>query len=176
MGLVIRNGRAYFQESYRVGGRVTSRYCGAGEVALLLAVFREEDRREREAERLELEALRREEVATRRHEQGETRRLRDRITLTDRMVGAYFRRVTKMVDQTLTALGYHRLGRGWKWHRKRGFSMANELARVDVHELVRLAGEGDRLALGELADRYRIGSTRRRPTVRGISMPSSRWL
>ncbi len=150
MGLVIRNGRAYFLESYRLGDRVTSRCAGTGEFALLLADFYRMLRSDKETLRRELVAMRQERVATRRQEQGETRRLRERITLADRIVGTYFRRVTKTVDQTLAALGYHRHGRG-PWRRKRGFSMASELARVDIRELSRLAREGERIALGELA-------------------------
>src|SRR5271157_4035529 len=153
MGLVIRNGRAYFLESYRLGGRVTSRCAGTGEFALLSADFYRLIRSDRETLRRELEATRQERVATRRQEQGETRGLRKRTTLADRIVGTYFRRVTKTVDRTLAALGYHRHGRG-RWRRKRGFPMASELARVDVRELVRLAREGERIALGEIADRF----------------------
>ena len=153
MGLVIRNGRAYFLESYRLGNRVTSRCVGTGELALLLAYEHRLIRSDRETSRRELKAMHQERVATRRQEQGETRRLRERITLADRIVGTYFRRVSKTVDRTLAALGYHRHGRG-PWRRKRGFSMASELARVDIRELSRLAREGERIALGELA--YRL--------------------
>ena len=153
MGLVIRNGRAYFLESYRLGNRVTSRCVGTGELALLLAYEHRLIRSDRETLRRELEATRQERVATRRQEQGETRGLRKRTTLADRIVGTYFRRVTKTVDRTLAALGYHRHDRG-RWRRKRGFPMASELARVDVRELVRLAREGERIAIGEIADRF----------------------
>ena len=126
---------------------------GTGEFALLLADFYRLIRSDRETLRRELEAMRQERMATRRQEQGETRRLRERITLADRIVGTYFRRVAKTVDRTLAALGYHRHDRG-KWRTKRGCSMASELARADVRELVRLAREGERIALGEIADRF----------------------
>ena len=112
MGLVIRNGRAYFLESYRLGDRVTSRCAGTGELALLLADEHRLIRSDRETSRRELKAMRQERVATRRQEQGETRRLRERITLADRIVGMSLRHVTKTVEQTLTALGYHRFGEG----------------------------------------------------------------
>ena len=150
MGLVIRVGRAYFVESYRIGDRVTSRCAGTGEFALLLADFHHLMQSDRETMRCEVEAMRRERFDTRQQERSETKQLSERLALGDRIVGAYSRRVTGAVDRTLTAIGYHRHDRG-TWRRKRGFSMASELARMEIRELARLAREGERIALGKLA-------------------------
>ena len=151
--------------------RVTSRCAGTGEFALLLADFYRLIRSDRENLRRELDAMRQERVATRRQEQGETRRLRERITLADRIVGTYFRRVTKTVDRTLAALGYHRHGRG-PWRRKRGFSMASELARVDIRELSRWHGRGSGSPSGSWPIGYRRGSMRLWPMVKATF---TRW-
>jgi hypothetical protein len=91
MGLVIRNGRAYYLESYRIGDRVTSRCAGTGEFALLLADFYRLIRNDRETLHRELEAMREQRMATRRQERSETRRPRERITLMHRVVGVYSR-------------------------------------------------------------------------------------
>jgi len=152
MGLVIRNGRAYFLESYRLGGRVTSRCAATGEFALLLADFYGEIRDEREAIRRERQALHEERMVEIRQERTETQRLRERVTLADRIVGAYSKRVTEAVARALGAIGYHRHARG-TWRRKRGFSVPNGLARLDIRELARLSREGELVALGELSGR-----------------------
>jgi len=153
MALVIRNGRAYFLESFRQGKRVTSRCAGTGEFALLVADFRRLIQSDRETLRREVKAMRQERMATRRHEQSETRRLRDRLTSADKMVAGYFRRVATAIDRNLSDLGFHRHDRG-SWRRKRFVPVAREVKRLDVRELAQLAREGDRMALGTLSDRF----------------------
>ncbi len=61
----------------------------------------------------------------------------------------HFRTVGKTVETLLMALGFHRHERG-EWRRRRK-AMSTELAETDVQELVKLAREGDQIALGELA-------------------------
>jgi hypothetical protein len=51
MALECRNGRSYYYESRRVGGRVLKQYCGAGACAVLMAQCEMETRQERNAER-----------------------------------------------------------------------------------------------------------------------------
>jgi hypothetical protein len=64
-------------------------------------------------------------------------------------MAGYHRRIGKTVEAILTAFGYHRHARG-QWRRRRK-PMSNALATVSIAELVKLAGEGDRIDLGELS-------------------------
>src|SRR5262249_7043636 len=73
----------------------------------------------------------------------------DRLNVAEFMMGCYWGNVEGVVVTVLEALGYHRHHRG-EWRRKRGMA-SKELAQVDIHELLRLAREGEREARGELA-------------------------
>jgi hypothetical protein len=77
---------------------------------------------------------------------------RERIHAESRPIDAYFDRVGRAIDQALEAAGYRRHKRG-AWRRRRGADPMAPLTNTSVPELVRLAREGERLALGELATR-----------------------
>jgi hypothetical protein len=100
MGLVARDGRPYYYRSVRRGGRVTSEYRGAGQIAELAAsldaVQRERREAERQAERAEREADERQEAA----------------------VAEWFDRIEALTRIAIEAAGYHRHRRG-EWRRTR---------------------------------------------------------
>jgi hypothetical protein len=151
MALVRRKGKLYYYRSKRVGSRVTSeyvannRYGAASDIALLNRFEREEARHERLCAELE----RREEQERIREARDRLQQNDDRLKVAEFMVGCYWDNVEQVMGTVLKALGYHRHHRG-EWRRKRGMA-SKELARVDIHELMRLAREGDREARGELA-------------------------
>jgi hypothetical protein len=155
MGLALVNGHLYYRKSIRRGGKVTSEYRGSGDLAVFVAILDEEHWEEVRARR---EAKRRSEneLAVARQARREARQaLGNRLSSIDRTMASYHRRIGKTVEAILTALGYHRHARG-QWRRRRA-PMSNPLATVSVAELVKLAREGDRVALGELsykADRW----------------------
>lgn len=60
MGLVFRNGRPYFYESEREGGRVTSKYRASGQDALLIAALVTDDREWKQFDRARERSERRE--------------------------------------------------------------------------------------------------------------------
>jgi hypothetical protein len=153
MGYIRRNGRAYYIRSIRRGGKVTSEYVGTGFAAEAIALLDRDFRTLRRLMRLEIEAERQERIEGDRAERAKLRELAGRLAGADRLVAGYSRRVDRAVGSTLVALGFHRHHRG-DWRKRRGEgTMRTDLARLDIRELVRLAREGERLALGELADR-----------------------
>jgi hypothetical protein len=99
MGWKLINGRRYFYKSVRRGGRVQSRYFGAGQLGLLAALLTEEDRQEREAER-------------------ESRRAeRETADAEERAVSEWFDGVQAVVDAAMIAAGFHK--HKGQWRRKR---------------------------------------------------------
>jgi hypothetical protein len=100
MGLVLRNGRPYLYESVREGGRVTSRYVGRGEDALLINALKAIDRDEQDYERHE--------------QQGERKRIID----LERALDELARQARDLAREALTAAGYHQHHRG-EWRKRR---------------------------------------------------------
>ncbi len=153
MGYSRRNGRAYYIRSIRRGGKVTSEYVGSGIVGYPAALLDRDIRAINRLNRLEIEADRAERIEADRAEQARIRALRERLQGADRIVARHFRRVDKAVESALNSLGYYRHHRG-DWRKRRDAKTVNrELARLDIRELVRLAREGDRIAIGEVSDR-----------------------
>lgn len=153
MGYIRRNGRAYYIRSIRRGGKVTSEYVGTGELAAIIALVDRDVRTLRRLRRLEIDADRAERIEANRAERARLRAFRERLQGADRIVAGHSRRVDKAVASALNALGYHRHHRG-NWRKRReAETVKRELARLDIRELVRLAREGDRIALGEVSYR-----------------------
>ena len=153
MGYIRRNGRAYYIRSIRRGGKVTSEYVGTGKLADAVALLDRDFRALIRLRRIEIDSDRAERIEADRAERARLRALRERLHGADRIVARHSRRVDGAVASALDALGYHRHHRG-DWRKRRDAeTVKTELARLDVRELVRLAREGDRIALGELSDR-----------------------
>jgi hypothetical protein len=149
MGLELVNGRFYYRKSIRRGRKVTSEYVGSGDLAIFAAVLNEERREEWREFYAEKRKSEREQAVARQAQREARKALGERLDSIDRIMAGYHRRIGKTVEAILTALGYHRHARG-QWRRRRE-SMSDPLAKVSVSELVRLAREGDRVALGELS-------------------------
>jgi hypothetical protein len=148
MGMSTKNGRMYYSRSVRYGKRVTSRYFGAGDMAMLARIITRDGQIERRLQQALARAEYREAVEARRVERQATRDVRERLRIIDRFMVGSGRRISQAVAGILEALGFHRHDRG-QW-RKRKVSTETAMQRVDVHELVRRAREGDRRALAEL--------------------------
>jgi hypothetical protein len=101
MAIVYRNGRPYFYQSQRQGGRVVSRYCGKGEDALLFAEIVRYDRQV-EAESAEFD----------RQEKREADNL-------ERALTELAERARTLAAEALSAAGYHLHHRG-EWRKRRG--------------------------------------------------------
>src|SRR5579884_89254 len=95
-----KRGGLYYVQKEQVGGKVVSRYLGAGEVATLAAQLEEGRRQEQEAER-EQEKQKRAEIDKR-----------------DQENAAYFAQVETIFRQAMEAAGYYRHNRG-AWRKKR---------------------------------------------------------
>src|SRR4051812_7158326 len=95
-----RNGRKYYYRSVREGGRVVSKYVGAGESAGRIARLEE------------LERDGRDEAAA------EWRAERDRLAALDRDQAERFGRAEVLVRLALESAGFHRHNRG-EWRRRR---------------------------------------------------------
>jgi hypothetical protein len=100
MGIVYRNGRPYLYESVWEGGRVTSRYVGRGEDALLINALKTVDRDEQDYQRYE--------------QQVERKRLID----LERGLDELARRARDLAREALTAAGYHQHHRS-EWRKRR---------------------------------------------------------
>jgi|SRR5271157_5012662 len=102
MGLEIYHGKTYYYAKEWNGGRVTSRYVAAGDMALFFAALdeerREEAREETEAERSKLAELAVEEAR----------------------IASYLEAVDKAVSDALRAAGYHRPSRKFQWMKCHG--------------------------------------------------------
>ena len=100
MGIVYRNGRPYFYQSKRRGGRVTSEYIGSGEDALLIDA---------------LEGIKRDKKhSDRRQERSERKKLDDLEQALDDLA----ERARDLARDALTAAGYHQHYRG-DWRKRR---------------------------------------------------------
>ena len=100
MGLVFRNGRPYFYESEREGGRVTSKYRASGQDALLIAALVTDDREWKQFDRA--------------RERSERRELDDLEQALDEMA----ERARDLARDALSAAGYHQHHRG-EWRKRR---------------------------------------------------------
>jgi hypothetical protein len=148
MGMSTKNGRMYYSRSVRRGKKITSIYGGSGEMATWSQMLHRDLREQLRLERMLRDATYREGIEARRVERQAIRDMRERLRTIDRFMMGRGRRITQAVAAILQALGFHRHERG-PW-RKRKVSTETTTPRVDVHELVRLAREGDRQALAEL--------------------------
>jgi hypothetical protein len=99
MGWKTINGRRYFYKSERVGGRVKTTYCGAGDPGKFMALLLAADREDREAER-----------ERRRAEREET-------DAEERAVSDWFEDVQAVADAALTAAGFHKHKGQWRRER-----------------------------------------------------------
>ena len=93
------NGRRYYYKSKRVGGRVVSRYFGAGVSGSLIAEMDAIDRLEKAAE------------------QEENRAERDESDAEEQAVSKWFDDVQAVADSAMVEAGFHK-HRG-QWRRKR---------------------------------------------------------
>jgi len=150
MALVRRDGRVYYQQSVRRGGKVTSKYVASGMFACDLHAM---DRSIKDRKRIQRHVR----LADARERRKANDLLRANVkSLGDRLhsqalpVVSFFDRSGAMVNRFLEAAGYHRHHRG-NWRQRRGAIVSAELARARISEIVRLAREGDRMALGEVA-------------------------
>jgi hypothetical protein len=99
MGWKTINGRRYFYKSERDGGRVVTRYFGAGEPALLVSLLGAEDREIREAERKQRKAER---------EESESE---------ERSIDQWFESIQAEADAAMREAGFHK--HKGQWRRKR---------------------------------------------------------
>jgi hypothetical protein len=93
------NGRRYCYKSARVGGRVKSTYCGAGEGGSLMAEMVALERLERAADREEL------------------REQREEFMTEGAAVSEWFDGVQAVADVAMIAAGFHK--HKGQWRRKR---------------------------------------------------------
>jgi hypothetical protein len=99
MGWKTINGRRYYYKTEREGGRVKTRYFGAGQSGLLVSLLDAEDRDERQAERRKRQAEREEFIAE------------------ERAVSEWFNSVQAVADAAMGAAGFHK--HKGQWRRKR---------------------------------------------------------
>jgi hypothetical protein len=99
MGWKTTNGRRYYYKSERDGGRVATRYIGAGESGLLISLLDAEDRDERDAKRKERQAEREEWGAE------------------EKAVSEWFDSVQVTADAAMFAAAFHQ--HKGQWRRKR---------------------------------------------------------
>jgi hypothetical protein len=149
VGLRLIRGRPYYFKSVRRGGKVCSEYGGSGFLAVFKALLEEEDREVEAQRRAEMREAKRAQAVARQAQRDDRRTLRKRLESIDGLMLDYHRRIGSAVEAILAALGYHRHARG-HWRRRRA-AMSNELEKMDVQELVRLAREGDQMALADLS-------------------------
>jgi hypothetical protein len=151
------NGRLYYYESYRMGGRVRSRYVGAGPMAELAEALDQLDRLYRKMDR---EAAR----------DAERAKLK-KIAELDEQVKRYCRGVELVFSAAMHERGYHRHDRG-RWRKRRmatalakiktksktqtpvstprtATASARRFTREELQAIVDLAGTGDPLAMRE---------------------------
>jgi hypothetical protein len=121
MSLVIRGTKAYFYQSYRIGGRVTSRYVGCGRLAAACAWLdahrREKDARDRarHARRMaRLEAVKR---RLRRRFRRACRRDRASAEAVDALLAAWYGQVGAVFRGAMAAAGCHQHKRTWRKQR-----------------------------------------------------------
>jgi hypothetical protein len=100
MGWKTINGRRYFYKSERDGGRVVTRYFGAGEPGLLISLLDAEDREIREAERKQRRAEREESASE------------------EKSIGEWFDDVQAVADAAMIAAGFHKHKGQWRRRRQ----------------------------------------------------------
>jgi hypothetical protein len=99
MGWKTIKGRRYFYKSERVGGRVQTTYCGAGDIGRLMAHFEAAERLEKLDEREKETEERAEAVAE------------------DRAVSEWFDDVQAVADAAMISAAFHK--HKGQWRRKR---------------------------------------------------------
>src|SRR5262249_39925532 len=117
MALVNIKGYVYYTRSVRRNGRVTSESYGSGELAELCYRVDQHTRERRALVRAARHAEHREAVQARQERRAELRSIRERYVAADRTVEQYGRRVGRLVEAIMGALGYHRPDR-CRWRRK----------------------------------------------------------
>jgi hypothetical protein len=100
MGWKTINGRRYFYKSEPEGGRVKTRYLGAGESGLLISLSDAEHRAEREAERNERQAE------------------REKSDAEEKSVAEWFDGVQAVADAAMIGAGFHKHKGQWRRKRK----------------------------------------------------------
>ena len=119
-----RSGHTYYYQSYREGGRVKTRYFGAGAAASIAAAWLADEAKAREAERRKW------------------RTQRERLLDHEREADAAFERVERTFRETMAALGYWRPKRTWRKRRMRTIDteprpvLTNTEAREIAHRLL----------------------------------------
>ncbi len=108
-----RNGKTYYYQKRREGGRVISEYAGHGWLGDLASYTDSRERHERKVARLALQDL-----------QVETRRV-------DRLIGTYRAEVQQLVKDTLQQAGFHQHKGQWRFRRDAP-DMADEIASMSV--------------------------------------------
>src|SRR5262245_880865 len=150
MALVHRGDRCYYYESYRRGGRVTSRYLFAGELAVAHAAIQAHQRRRlaRLRRKTAALALQVRELARRWRRVWAARRAD--LEAIEALVGEFGRRAGALFRCDMMVAGYHRHRRG-EWRRRRTMATPGERpadgagpdGAVPLRELVRRAAAGD---------------------------------
>jgi hypothetical protein len=137
MGWKYRNGRRYYYQSIRSGGRVQTLYVGTGPDAEGIALLAREGREAREYEWKRRKAERREE---------------------DDVEHAFiemFDRIGVVAEAVMVAAGFHRHNRG-EWRRRMGIKKSDGVAasapaeNLDPATLLRRASKGDEDCLPQL--------------------------
>jgi hypothetical protein len=126
MALVFIKGHAYYTQSIRRGGKVTSTCRASGEFAHDLAQIDAIIREKKRLKRFLANAEERERIEARRATNQEVKAIRDRLDKADRCMAGYSKEVRVSVHRILIDLGFHRHARG-HWRRRRK-AMATELA------------------------------------------------
>lgn len=100
MGWEMRNGRLYYYQKVREGGKVISRYLGRGELAVLIGQFEANSHSVLTAAR-----------SFREHEQ-------ERAKAKEAELAAYYAEVEAVFQGAMIEAGYHRHKRG-EWRKRR---------------------------------------------------------
>lgn len=152
MGVKLRGLGRYLYRSVREGRRVRSVYFGlANEISLAAYESVMEPGRMLRHQKREAREAREAEARARRELEAEGRRARSAVSERSADLTRYCRKVDRAVAAALEAIGIRRHNRG-EWRRARGMA-GTMLERSRVRELIELAKEGDRLALGEVSER-----------------------
>jgi hypothetical protein len=121
MALVRRGAKAYYYQSYRTGGRVTSRYLFGGDVAeacaWLDAHYRDEGARSRARYRRQMAALEARERRLRRRLRRAWRRDRAALGKADALLADWYKRVEAVFRGAMAAAGCHQHKGTWRKRR-----------------------------------------------------------
>ena len=140
MALKYRNGHYYAYTSTRHGKRVESRYLASGPMALLCVEQQREATEERRAIRAAIRHARAVKAEGCRSARIEAREHCIRLGSIGSAVAAYHRRIGRLAEALIRALGYHKHARG-QWRRRRMNAPAT--IQPDLTELARLVDAGD---------------------------------